>query len=222
VKKKSASDIAAAYQKRLQAWKTNWLRFLCSREMVAPSMLSPEIICSYVPLKMLLWLSCEQTVDYADGFAHRSHFHDRGHVLASAMGGAAKKKKAWERVDAWRLLSSDGNGGFFAAACKLIASLLYDEQEGPRNHFPAEIVIGLAEDLHIDLAKEWPSIDRARLSDYLGLQRKEQLAKLAKELKVSIDEAKPKSQIVLALLEAAATKKRLPAELAKVKGGKRG
>jgi len=218
-KKKSAAEIAAQFQKRLYAWKANWLRWECSEALREALEVGTQGDL-YAAMKVVLWASANQRIDfdgpYASTMAQQNEFGRRDEILDKAVAASTNPR----RKD---IGDCECGESVEIAAMRFVRGLLWQDKEGPQRYLPADVVEWLAADLAVALAVTWKQTLAGPLTqEYFELHSKEQLGTLAKELKVTVDLARPKGEIVKVLMDAPATKKRLPAEIANAKGGKRG
>lgn len=193
-KARRTKDRREAWQKKLYRWKLRWLQGRIVE-------LLPKLDNGRLMLKFVLYFASRDD-QYAK---RRAELSD-----AIAKAGGKRKTAGYHGTDVWASLSTLDLKQLPEAGGAALVSWLQHEFEGWRCDLEPKAIEGIAQDLGVDVAKDW-----TLTSDFLELHSKDQLAELAKEWKVELRGTK-RAEIIENLLADAANKK-APKELVKLK-----
>lgn len=203
--KKRAQELAAQHRKRIDRWRMTWLRQIVASKLTADD--------EWVR-KVLAHAAVIGEDDRHRGSRQRA-FKQAGAsagVKVVEKGSFYSKEPYSKQPDAFATLAGakDLRGFALCLARELVVESLADR-----------FVEAIAAGLKVDLAAEWkglPKADGALFREFVELHSRDQLLKLARELKVTLPGGGKKSELVD--LFTGALPQRLPKSIATVKAGK--
>jgi hypothetical protein len=207
--------MAAQFATRLASWRTDFLRYLCARQLSGDNSFTTEQNAALLPEKLLLYFATSWAAQHAEHPSHRAE--DLGDIVEELGGKQSTCSGNFCRtVDVYKTLDSLPADKLRALVVRLLRAWLWDSKANvPSAAVPAADVERLAKDLNVILFAAWRQDMAGPLSqDYFELHNKEQLVALGKELDVYLEPSKPKSVMVSLLMSKKPT--RLPKEIAEV------
>jgi hypothetical protein len=208
-KKAAAKKQAEQFARRLDEWRTNWLRWLLSRVIFDKPRVGLAAVVMNIGTYGGARIEEERIAEllYLDGECiKRSKSHPWRHEATG------KLKQAIAAAEPVELL------------LQFAADWLWDDvAEAPRNIFGRETLEPLAVAAGLDLETEWSKNMAGPLTPaYFNLHNKEQLIALADELGINeLDACTParsKSELVNILMHSGCTLEMMPAEIKRLEG----
>jgi ParB family chromosome partitioning protein len=206
---KRAEEQERQYRRRLWRWYIDWQRYLVAKAIL------DGIQTTRGDLERILFYFAVALGVTTPSFGGA---HQRQDLLGGLMRALDLKFNAADPLGSILAIEPEGGDGLLKVLGQFLAASLFHGEDGPVVPMPDGHVRQLADYLAINSLRSWEAEQGGEFltEDYWSLHTKDQLAALAKELRVEVDSAGPKAAMVEALHKPGIVKG-FPKELAKIK-----